>query len=125
MMTQQKVDRVDAYGISLAYHHAGKPVELKDGSHFFHTSSYMSSRDTLDEAREALIEMVQYYEAIDCQITKAIVTRFCTTCDATGKVVGSVARNRVRKYKRCPACRGKDSEVVTEIWANLPKALWR
>ena len=121
--TKTKPERVDCFGFGLTYHHIGEYTESAHGR-YYKSGGYSSSADTLDEAHDKLTEMFQYYVDLDCQVTAAQVTRFCSECDGTGSVIGRKI-GRIIKMKKCPVCRGKDSEVTIEVWVKLPKALWK
>ena len=75
----------------------------------------------LTEAQDELAKTYTYYKDLGRQIVRAQIVARCMECNGSGTRIKGV---RVKKQVRCPACRGKDSEVVIETWVDLPKRLY-
>ena len=87
-----------------------------------HTSSASQPTEIITAARKVLVDSYEFYRGLDgVQITCAQIESICGTCNGTGQISRGV---RVIKWVRCPACKGQDPKVTTELWVNLPRELW-
>lgn len=84
-------------------------------------TGYQSGHDTEDWARTELREQIAFVMSIGKIVTRAKVTKVCGTCFGCGTVFVPQKRNpRLGKNKRCPACKGRDSEVTVSTWVDIP-----
>jgi len=73
-------------------------------------SSNGGGGNTLEEAKQVLIQNVTYLASVGETVKNVRIDRICATCDGCGHVTKRGPRSI--KHLRCPDCKGKDSRVT-------------
>ena len=95
------------YNTCVCYHHRD--------SNLGYDSSTLGGRDTLESAKIELQKDIDYYLGIDCIITEATIILTCDNCHGKGTIFIPQKRNKwIGKTKKCPICKGINSEVLIE-----------